>query len=79
MSTGVVLLIVVAAIVLLALPFRKRSHVEQLLSEVDRTDEDEELAQAEEEVRDLGAMATPEDAATDLPDWGPGVPRKKRR
>jgi len=30
---------------------------------------------AEEEVAELDAMATPEDAAEDLPDWGPGAPR----
>ncbi len=33
------------------------------------------LEDAEEEVRDLDAFATPEDAEDDLPDWGPGVPR----
>lgn len=32
------------------------------------------LADAEAEVRGLDAMASPEDAADHLPDWGPGVP-----
>jgi hypothetical protein len=32
------------------------------------------LDDAEAEVRSLDAMASPEDAADRLPDWGPGVP-----
>jgi len=35
----------------------------------------EALADAEREVRDLDALATPEDATDQLPDWGPGTPR----
>jgi hypothetical protein len=38
----------------------------------DERDEAELLA-AEDEVRDLDAMATPEDADDQLPDWGPGA------
>ena len=39
--------------------------------------EDPEMLEgAEEEVRDLNAFATPEDAEDDLPDWGPGAPRR---
>jgi hypothetical protein len=33
------------------------------------------LDEAEEEVRDVDAFATPEDAREDLPDWGPGAPK----
>jgi len=33
------------------------------------------LADAEREVRDLDALATPDDAADQLPDWGPGAPK----
>ena len=33
------------------------------------------LESAEAEVRDLDAMATPDDAADGLSDWGPGAPR----
>ena len=36
----------------------------------------EMLEDAEEEVRDLDAFATPEDAEDDLPNWGPGAPRR---
>jgi hypothetical protein len=32
------------------------------------------LEEAEAEVRDLDAMALPEDADDALPDWGPGAP-----
>lgn len=39
------------------------------------TPEDPEaLEDAEREVRDLDAFATPEDAEENLPDWGPGAP-----
>ena len=34
-----------------------------------------ELDAAEEEIRELDASATPEDARDELPDWGPGAPR----
>jgi hypothetical protein len=34
------------------------------------------LDQAETEVRDLNAMAPPEDADDALPDWGPGTAGK---
>ena len=27
------------------------------------------------EVRDVDALASPEDAEEDLPDWGPGAPK----
>jgi len=35
--------------------------------------DEDELRAAEEEVRDLDAFATPEDAEEQLPDWGPGA------
>jgi len=38
-------------------------------------DDPDELAEAERDVRDLDVFATPQDAARDLPDWGPGAPR----
>ena len=79
MSLFIVLLAVALAIALFALPLRKRSQVERFLGEIDRTEDEEELAQAEEEVRGLDALASPEDAAERLPDWGPGVPRTRKR
>lgn len=41
-------------------------------------DPSEEAAEAEEaqaELNDLDAFATPDDAAEELRDWGPGAPR----
>jgi len=37
------------------------------------------LDEAETEVRDLDALASPEDAADRLPDWGPGAGGHSRR
>ena len=78
MAVLVVMVVVVLAIVLLVAPLGKRGRVDQLIEEIGRSEEEEELAQAEDEVRALDAMATPEDAASELPDWGPGVPRRKK-
>ena len=78
MSPVVLLILLVLAVgILLAIP-RKRTDVETLLEEIDRTEDEIELAEAEEEVRELDALATPEDATEALPDWGPGVPRRKK-
>lgn len=79
MSLLVVLLVAAVALALFVFAPGRRASVEQLLEEVRRTDEEAELAEAEDEVRDLDVMATPEDATQELPDWGPGVPRKKKR
>lgn len=39
---------------------------------------DEETIAAEQEVRDLDALTTPEDADDELTDWGPGAPKQRR-
>ncbi len=39
---------------------------------------DEDTVAAEQEVRELGALATPEDADDELHDWGPGAPKHRR-
>ena len=45
----------------------------------DATDRDPDvLNEAEREVRDIDAMASPDDAADHLPDWGPGVPSQRK-
>jgi hypothetical protein len=36
---------------------------------------EEELARAEDELRQLDAGATPEEAEEELDDWGPGAPK----
>jgi hypothetical protein len=79
MSLTVVLILTLLLVALIALPLGKRTKVEQLINELDRNEDEDELAEAEEEVRNLDAMATPEEADQHLPDWGPGVPRKKKR
>ena len=76
MSLFVVLIAAVLIIALVALPLGKRERVDSLLTELDRTEDEDELAQAEDEVRDLDVLTTPEDAEQQLPDWGPGAPRK---
>lgn len=38
---------------------------------------DEETLNAEQEVQDLDASTTPEDADDELTDWGPGVPNQR--
>lgn len=79
MGLVIVLVLLALVVVLLAFPLGKRTRVEHLLGEIDRVDEREELTEAEDEVRDLDALATPEDATQELPDWGPGAPRKRKR
>lgn len=36
---------------------------------------DPETDAAEDEVRDVDAFTSPEDAEEEMPDWGPGAPR----
>ncbi len=79
MSILAVLLVMLVVVALFMFATGKRSRVNQLIDEVHRTDEEEELARAEEEVRDLDVLATPEDAIQALPDWGPGAPRNQKR
>lgn len=79
MSPVVLIILALVAVGILLVVPRKRSPVDSLLEEIDCTDDDIELAEAEEELRDLDVMATPEDAKQALPDWGPGVPPTKRR
>ncbi len=38
---------------------------------------DEETLNAEQEVRDLDAFTTPDDANDELTDWGPGAPKQR--
>jgi len=41
-------------------------------------EDEEELTRAEEDLADLDAMITPEEATEELPDWGPGAPKHRR-
>ena len=60
MSVLVVLILAALLILLVALPLGKRERVNQLLTELDRDDAADELADAEEEVRDLDVMTGPD-------------------
>jgi hypothetical protein len=72
-ALGVVILVLLAALAwLLARP--AASGPEDALGADDEIDRDT-LEQAENEVRDLDAFTTPEEAEDELPDWGPGAPR----
>lgn len=63
------LLLLVAAVAawLLRLPTHRQSE--------NPIEDPDELEEAEDEVRDLDAFTTPEEAQEDLPDWGPGTPK----
>ncbi len=52
-------------------PSRRRAVEDPVFGDRDEA----ELAAAEREVQSLDALATPDDAEDDLPDWGPGAPR----
>jgi flagellar biosynthesis/type III secretory pathway M-ring protein FliF/YscJ len=74
MTLLVVFLIVVLILaVLLVIPRRSSA-----TSQSSAVEDEEELTRAEEDVADLNAMITPEEATEELPDWGPGVPKPRR-
>jgi hypothetical protein len=68
-----VLLVLGGVVLLVAIAWLARRPARPATDRDDR--DDETLADAEREVRDLDALATPEDAADQLPDWGPGAPK----
>jgi len=75
---AILMVVVLVLAVLTVIPrVSTRSHLSNPAAEQGGIDE-EELARAEEELSDLDARATPEDAADAIPDWGPGAPRYRR-
>ena len=73
-TLGLVFLVLLVAAVLVWLLGRPRASVGH--NDFDEDDVDREvLEEAEDEVRDLDAFTSPEEADDDLPDWGPGVPK----
>jgi len=72
----ILLALVLVLAVLFVVPWRS-SPVEQLLEESRGKVDGEVLAEAEAEIEHLHPTTTPEQAAEDLPDWGPGVPRRR--
>jgi hypothetical protein len=77
LSLLIVLLVLVLILAVLLVVPRKRSSTGTHATRNADIDEDE-LLRAEDELSDLDAMATPEDAANELPDWGPGVPKYRK-
>lgn len=63
---GIVVLALAVGLLMLLRPARRP----------ERDDRDDAvLEEAEREVRDLGAMTTPDEADDQLEDWGPGAPK----
>ena len=74
MTLLVVFLIVVLILaVLLVIP-----RAPSATSQSSAVEDEEELSRAEEDLADLDAMITPEEATEELPDWGPGAPKHRR-
>lgn len=65
------ILAVLAAALAWLLGGRRRRASGEASDEIDR----ETLEEAESELEDLDAFATPDDADDELPDWGPGAPK----
>ncbi len=74
-SASIAIVIIALAAVLLWFLGRP-SHPGRRISEHAERDQNldhEVLAEAEQEVRDLDPLASPEEAEEELPDWGPGA------
>lgn len=73
-SAGVLLLMLLLAAVVAWLVGRRP--VDARRADRDADIDREVLEEAEEEVRDLDGMLSPEEADEELPDWGPGAPKR---
>ncbi len=73
-TVGLVFLILLVAAVLAWLVGRPRGAVNGEDGEEANVDR-QILEEAEDELRDLDAFASPDEADDHLPDWGPGAPR----
>jgi hypothetical protein len=71
----VLLLLVLVLAVLLVVP--RPGSTRSRRSRTADIDEDE-LFEAEEELRDLDITTTPEEASEEIPDWGPGAPKLRK-
>ena len=70
-AVGILIIVLAGALGWLLIPSPSR----QARSQPEDLDE-VELQAAEDEVRDLDAFGSPEDADDELQDWGPGAPRQ---
>ena len=75
---ALIMVVVLVLAVLLIVPRRKTNAAVRNGSDTAGIADADELARAENELAGLDAMATPNDAAEDLPDWGPGAPKYRR-
>ena len=66
------LLLAIAFIAFVAIPPRANSSAVEPTDDIDL----DELTRAENELDELDATTSPEDAADKIPDWGPGVPKR---
>ncbi|MFQ5702621.1 MAG: hypothetical protein ACE5HT_01210 [Gemmatimonadales bacterium] len=72
-ATILLLLLAIAFILFVALPRKHRLPSTGSSDDIDL----DELTQAEEELQELDAMTTPDEADDKLPDWGPGAPKPR--
>jgi hypothetical protein len=63
------MLLLAAVLLWLIRPGRSKAHGDEPIEDPDV------LEEAEDDLQNLDAFATPEDAERDLPDWGPGAPK----
>jgi hypothetical protein len=70
----IILLILILVLAVLTVVPRRVSDADRVRALLDDNVDEEVLAEAEQSIEELEAMATPEDAE-DRPDWGPGVPK----
>jgi hypothetical protein len=75
---AVIMVVVLVLAVFLIVPRRKTSAAFRNGTHTAVVGDADELARAEKELAELDAMATPNDAVEDLPDWGPGAPKYRR-
>jgi hypothetical protein len=73
-SLGLLFLVLLGAAVVAWLLRRSRTGEREDTTSDTVVDRDT-LAKAEEDVQDLDAFVSPEDAGDRLPDWGPGAPK----
>ena len=75
---AVLMVVVLVLAVLVVVPRRGGAVKDRNGRRESRVDDAEELARAESDLAGLDAMATPDESAEELPDWGPGAPKVNR-
>ncbi len=78
MTSASIAIVIIALAAALLWFLGRPSHPDRRITEHAERDQhldQEVLAEAEEEVRDLDPLASPDEAEEELPDWGPGAPK----